>query len=149
MENLFEQAFTADTALVDTNILVYWFDATDSVRHEKSIRVFDEVNKHPERFVVGLQNIREFCNVLQTKKKLKREEIEMAARAVLDLFRHILADSPSDVEHAVGISDDTKTPYWDALLSATMQRHGIKRIVTEDVKHFQKIPFVKAINPLQ
>lgn len=113
------------------------------------MQVFDQVNKNPGQFVVGVQNIREFCNVLQSKKKLKREEIEMAARAVLDLFRNVLPDSPSDAQNAVGISDDTRFPYWDALLSATMRRYSIKRIVTEDSKHFQKIPFIHAVNPLQ
>jgi len=128
---------------------VYWFDGTDKTKHEQAMRLFEDAYAHPESFVVSTQNIRELCSVLLAKKRINPTEIRSAVRSVRNMFRHILSDSAFDAEHAVTISSDTGTYYWDALLAATMQRNGITRIVTENTRDFDKIHFLKAVNPLE
>jgi len=138
-----------DIALVDTNILIYWFDASDDKRNQKSLVIFDEVRQNPGRFAIGLQSIREFCNIMLNKKKYPKDEIELAVQSIRGLFSQILFDSAEDAQNAVGLSHDNKAPYWGCLLATTAHRHKIKYILTENTRDFSNLLFVKAINPLK
>ena len=42
-----------------------------------------------------------------------------------------------------------KLHFWDALIAATMIKHGIRVIYTENVKDFAKLREIKAINPMR
>jgi len=50
---------------------------------------------------------------------------------------------------AISLNSQYGIQFWDALLVATMQRHGITTIFTENTGDFEKCPGIKAVNPLK
>jgi predicted nucleic acid-binding protein len=42
-----------------------------------------------------------------------------------------------------------RVPFWDALIAACMQEHGIQTIVTENERDFRRIAGINVINPFK
>ncbi len=139
---------TADISLIDTNILVYWVDATNISKHQKAKEFLERVSKDPNKFVISLQNLREFSSVLIAKKKVAREQLSEYLTVFLDSFE-VLSDNAEDTRQAAAISLNQNAPFWDALLVCTMQRHHIQHIVTETPKDFANFHAVQITNPLE
>ncbi len=136
-----------DRALVDTNILVYLIDKTDEKRHRKAKEWFKSI-KGQENLFVSAQNLREFSSIALKKSSLHVNEINKILRLFADAF-DLIFDNFEDIIKANNKIEKTRKNFWDALLAATMQRHFISVILTENTKDFKKIKGIKAINPLE
>ena len=148
LASLQEKKHTLEIGLVDSNILVYFADATDKRRHEKAKVFLDEIIKEPERFVISLQNLREFSSVMIKRKKIKSEELNEYLSLFENPFELILTDSEEDIRKASFLTLKRKTHFWDSLIVAVMQKYGINLIYTENIKDFNKFPEIKTVNPL-
>ena len=135
--------------LVDSNILVYIADATDKNRHKKAKLFLDTISEEPGRFVISVQNLREFSSVMINKKKIKPKELEEYLSLFENSFEWVLIDSIDDVREASSLSLTKKTSFWDSLLVATMERCDVSLIYTENIKDFKKFKGIKAVNPLK
>jgi len=134
-----------DSALVDTCILVYLIDKNEKARHEKARKWVHSLSEE-DRFFVSIQNLREFSNVALKKSDLSQEEINRFIVRFATRFK-VLFDNVEDILKANEISKRKR--FWDAMLAATMQRHGIKAILTENTKDFKGFKGIKAFNPLE
>lgn len=55
----------------------------------------------------------------------------------------------STVEMAAADSASLPNPFWDLLIAETMKRGRVKKIITENVRDFEGIPWVKAADPFR
>ena len=135
-----------DICVVDTNVLVYFIDSTDSEKHAKAREFFRKVNKAPENYVICLQSIRELAAVAR-KKGIGGAKVNEFFSLLGDFFGTIIYDNETDAINAfnsVGRND-----YWDALIAQTALRHGISSIYTENVSDFAKLEGISATNPFR
>ena len=133
-----------DSALVDTCILVYLIDKRESAKHEKAKKWFHSLSER-DRFFVSIQNLREFSNIALKKSAFLPEEINQFVQLFAARFK-LLFDSIEDILMANEISSGKR--FWDAMLAATMKRHSISMILTENTKDFKKFSGIEAKTPL-
>ncbi|MBI4210566.1 MAG: PIN domain-containing protein [Candidatus Diapherotrites archaeon] len=138
-----------DEFLVDSNILVYAFDASESGKYTTAAAFLENAVKLRTGFL-SVQNLSEFHTAVTTKieKKLNKEESLATVRGFAESFGIIKYDEKTIFE-AVNLELLYKIPYWDALIAATMIENNIKVIYTENEKGFRRIPWLKVINPLK
>lgn len=135
--------------LIDTNILVYFVSNKEPEKHQRAKRLLDEANMHPGKYAIGMQNIREFAEVITRKKYVP---FEIACEALIDFqyfFGDALLESRADFRESLRLAYDEKIPFFDALLATTALRHGVTTIYTENTKDFERIPGIKVVNPLK
>lgn len=137
-----------EKALIDTNILVYFADSTDVKKHEKARTLLEVAREDPSSFVITLQNLREFGNVMAHKTKMPVEEIN----EFLSLFEHAFVDIAVDtveiMQKAVALTRESGIDFYDANIFQTAAKKRIAAVYTENTKDFEKIPGLKVINPL-
>ena len=137
-----------DLIAVDTNVLVYLADATDKAKHGSAQKLLKRIMEAPCKYVVCLQNIREFASVVLAKHPYITESELLEYVAVFrEAFAEVLRDTEEDVQAAVSLQKTVGVPYWDALLLATLERHGVEKLFTENTRDFRKQQGVQAINP--
>ncbi len=140
-----------DKALIDSNILVYAFDAFDAKKHRKA-NDFLRSAIAEKNAMLSVQNLAEFyVNITRgnkiLKKGLSKEYSRQAVEDFMDIFP-IITYGKETILDSIGIQIDFGVHFWDALLAATMLANNVKTIYTENTKDFSKIPGIKAINPL-
>lgn len=138
-----------DAAIIDSNILVYAYDETEKNKHLAAKALIYDIIKKDKHFVLSVQNISEFFFIITEKLKMDKEVAEYLVKNYAKLESgKILGINPNSVIRAMDISREYNIHYWDALIAAVMEENGIKRIYTENVKDFSKVPWIEVINPL-
>ena len=128
----------------DTNILVYAEDASDPVKQQKAIALYEE-HRRKGTGVVSLQVLQEyFVNVTRKMKldpQIARRKIELLS--ALDVAEPGLADilAAIDLHRLHGLS------FWDALVVHMAKRAGCRVVLSEDLNHGQMIAGVRIVNP--
>jgi predicted nucleic acid-binding protein len=136
------------SALLDSNILVYAFDAAypDKMRIAQ-----DLITRHitgKKTYAIAVQNLTEFF-VNVTSKAIRPPA---DAREILSDLAAKLPCCPADpstVEYAASLAALYKIPFWDALIAAVMLENNILTIYTENEKDFARIPGIKVVNPFK
>ena len=140
-----------NTALIDTNILIYCYDISDIKKNKIAVDLLQRCFLKKETFTLSLQNLSEFY-VNITKKVRKPLDAITAYFVVRDLIDFsnlkILNFGEKTILSAMEISKKFGISYWDSLIAATMTEHDISTIYTENIKDF-KVPWIKAINPFK
>lgn len=133
--------------LVDSNILIYNFDASDIIKHKVAKQIIDRCLKGENKLAVSSQNLSEFFSVATSKKLLtKREAVEIISN-LIELSNWIKIDfNHKTVLDAAFISEEHGMSYWDSLLAATMRQSGIFNLYTENAKDF-KMKWMNVVNP--
>ena len=122
--------------LVDSNTLIYLVDSGEKTKNKKALEWLRSLPKDNNSYFVALQNLREFSAICIKKTSLNKEKITEWVNLYSKLFT-VLDEKEQDIMNAVRISREHKTPFWDALIIATMQRNGIGEILTENMKDFK------------
>lgn len=137
----------APAYLVDTNVLIYAYDAADSDKRRRAIESLVRLR----RFRLGalsVQILGEFYTNV-TRKPLKpltpQEARDTSIRLclswpVLDLTVRTHLDAVRGVQ-------EYRMSYWDALVWATARENGVRFIVTEDQQHGRLIEDIRYMNP--
>ncbi|MBN2066937.1 MAG: PIN domain-containing protein [Candidatus Diapherotrites archaeon] len=147
LENSSERKPTQDKMLVDSCILVYLVDKTEKGKHEKARQWFETI-RWEKNYFVSIQNLREYANISLRKTALPAGEIVENISLFSETFNTVF-DRVEDITAAIGLAGTRGKLFWDAMLAATMQRHGINTILTENTKDFKKFKEIKATNPLE
>ncbi len=132
------------SALVDSNILIYYVNLEDEKKHWR-VREFLEEKRHS--LLISYQNLREVAAVLSQKYAYPENDII----AIIKFFFESLPvayDNMDDLCQAIKISSGFNIPFWDALLIATAERNNIEIIYTENTADFGRYRKIKAVNPL-
>jgi predicted nucleic acid-binding protein len=133
---------------VDTNVLVYQFDARAPEKQLQSQAWLDHLwGEHTG--LVSFQVLQEFYATV-TRRLQPGLEPEAARRVV----RSLLAWQPVVVDHrlistAWADQDRFGLSWWDALIVAAARVAGCSHLLTEDLQHNQDLDGLRVINPFQ
>jgi predicted nucleic acid-binding protein len=130
---------------VDTNVLIYGYDADAAIKHEIAKDLLQRL--WTERTgVLSPQVLQEFY--VNVTRKIASPLSKPAARAVVDSYAVWCADTTSaEISVAFRIEDEARIGFWDALIVACARKAGADRILSEDLNAGQTIGGVRIENP--
>ncbi|MCK6480377.1 MAG: PIN domain-containing protein [Planctomycetaceae bacterium] len=137
----------AGRTFVDTNVLLYMFDAGDPVRRARAREVMAALPE--EEVVLSLQVLQEFYWNATRKMRPPLGKAE-AAGIVRDLSRHeVLSPEPDLVLAAAAREGADGIPFWDALVVEAALAAGCTRLLTEDLQHGRSFDGLVVENPFR
>jgi predicted nucleic acid-binding protein len=140
---------TDNPPLIDTNILVYLFDAGTPEKRRISKDLVTACWRSEECYSVSVQNLAEF-SVVVTEKVENPMPIEDVKRFITGIQNfdgwNVVSYGSKTILSAHDIRNRHHIHFWDALLVATMIEYGIDTIITEDA-HLRRVPGITAVNP--
>jgi predicted nucleic acid-binding protein len=133
--------------LVDTNVLLYAYDAADPVKRRRAIEVLVTLAVSGQG-ALSVQVLGEFfTNVTRkpavplTSEQARDTSIRLCRSwQVLDLTVRTYLDAIDGVARY-------RFSYWDALIWATAKQNGVANIVTEDQEHGRLFDNVRYLDP--
>jgi predicted nucleic acid-binding protein len=142
---------TDNPALVDTNVLVYSFDADSGDKQHAAQELLSRCWRREMQFAISTQNLAEFSAIVREKVShpASGDEVRAFLQGITE-FREwtVIAYGAQTIIRAHEIRDEYRLHFWDALLAATMEENSIRTIYTED-QHFDRVPWLKRINPFE
>lgn len=140
-----------DSYFFDTNILAYAFDRSDRGKWEKCRRLVKDGFQGEKGCFVSNQVLAELFVVLTAKvrRPIPRLKAGVIVKSFIDskTWKKVNYDHRT-VVRALADASSTAVPFWDLLIAETMRDAGLKKIYTEDLRDFRRIPWVDAVNPL-
>jgi predicted nucleic acid-binding protein len=139
---------TGERALsfVDSNVLVYAFDKGSSPKKLVAQRLMNELMEE-DRLRVSTQVLQELFVTL-TRKAIERCSSEEALAVLEDLTAWpLMVVDYAAIRAAVGLADEAKLSFWDALVVVAAARTGAAVLYTEDLNDGQEILGVRISNP--
>lgn len=135
--------------LVDTNVLVYGALVEQGKKHTIATQVIAELIDKRE-MIVSIQNLAEMSRVLLEKVE-PRINTDLVKKIIFGYsrFAGIIPYSQTTIVNAFAIKNEYNIHFFDALLVATMEKHGVDEIMTENTKDFSKIKWLKVTNPFE
>jgi len=139
--------------LLDTNVLIYATLKADP-RHKIAQQVLAQRHRPGVEMFVSVQNLAEMYPNL-TGPKNQPPDSPALAREKIQAFSRlrgltVLPLTTECVQHALDLCVQggvTRQSYYDRQLAALMLREAIPVILTENVKDFQSIAGITAVNP--
>ena len=133
-------------SFVDTNVLVYAFDKSGSAKKRVAQRLLNELMDE-DRLRVSTQVLQELFVTL-TRKARQRCSSEEALAVMEDLTAWpLMVVDYAAIRAAVGLADQAKISFWDALIVVAAARVGAAVLYTEDLNDGQEILGVRISNP--
>ncbi len=129
---------------VDTNVLIYAFDAGD-VRKQQAAALWREELWKSRRGRISFQVLQEFYVNVAHKWPAAREEARAEARNLM-AWRPVATDAAL-LERAWKIQDRYKVSFWDAAIVAAAKATSCQFLLTEDLQADQDLDGVLVINP--
>ncbi len=132
--------------LVDTNVLVYSVDGTETARHAKALESLDALT--PRRIRVSTQILSEFANVLTHPHKLALPS-QVAADLVEDVigFAEVLVTGENVVIAALQAHERWGLEYYDAQIWATAALNDVPLVLSEDFSSVTTLGGVTFLDP--
>lgn len=131
--------------LIDTNVLVYAFDARDAEKAERAERVLADLRTNRSGFL-SVQSLAEFMNSarklgISPRNAAAYVEFYAALFTVLNMTTQIVLEAARGVrEHQLA--------YYDAQIWASARLNQIAVIFSEDFRDGATIEGVRFVNPL-
>ena len=131
---------------VDTNVLVYAFDRSNSPKKRVAQRLMNELMEE-DRLRLSTQVLQELFVTLT--RKVKQPCSSQEALAVLEDLTAwpLMAVDYAAIRAAVRLADEAKLSFWDALVVVAAARTGAAVLYTEDLNDGQEILGVRISNP--
>jgi predicted nucleic acid-binding protein len=133
-------------SFVDTNVLVYAFDKNNSPKKRIAQQLMNELMQE-DRLRVSTQVLQELFVTL-TRKVSRCCSTEEARAVVEDLTAWpLMVVDYAAIRAAIGLADQAKLSFWDALVVIAAVRTGAAVLYTEDLNDGQEILGVRITNP--
>jgi predicted nucleic acid-binding protein len=132
---------------LDTNILVYTFDRTDSSKRLKANGLLaDALETH--RGIISYQVVQEFLNVATRKfsDPMTVPEAQLYLARILMPLCEVFPDSAL-YSQALSIAGESGMAFYDALIISSAIAGGCEIVWTEDLQHGRQIGTVTIRNP--
>ena len=135
-----------DRVFVDTNVLLYHWDASDQLKQRRAIDWLRHLgDQHAGR--VSFQVLAEFY-VNSTQKLRAPVPRPAAQRYVRTFFAWKPVAIDADVLDAAWSEQERlKLSWWDALIVAAAQRAGCRTLLSEDFQAGQRFGDLTVVNP--
>lgn len=139
-------ATTAEQTFVDTNVLVYAYNASDAAKQRAAQAALVDL-WDSRTGVLSTQILQEFYSVTTGKSKPPMTPSE--ARDVVSLYSAwpVVLIDPSLILNASRLGEQHRLSFWDALIVEAARTAGATRLLTEDLSHGQSIEGVRVENP--
>ena len=136
----------SDSIFVDTNVLVYSRDASESHKQPLAAAWMAHLWKH-RTGRLSYQVLQEFyvTVVFKLEPGLDPDKARQDMRAFFS-WQPLPVDSRI-MEGAWGIQDRFRLSWWDALIVFSAQVMGCSYLLTEDLQEYQKLGDLVVINP--
>lgn len=134
------------TEFVDTNVLLYAHDATETVKQPLAIAALERLWTR-RTGVLSTQVLQEFYSVAITRR---RPPLDAGfARHVVGLYSvwSVVTVQPDTILAASRLAERHRIAFWDALIVEAARVAGAARLLTEDLNHGQVIDGVTVVNP--
>ena len=133
-------------SFVDTNVLVYALDKSNSPKKLVAQRLINELMEE-DRLRVSTQVLQELFVTLT--RKVKQPCSSEEALAVLEDLTAwpLMAVDYAAIRAAVRLAEEAKLSFWDALVVVAAARTGAVVLYTEDLNDGQEILGVRISNP--
>ena len=131
---------------VDTNVLVYWRDASEPDKQEQALAWLSELwERRSGR--LSFQVLQEFYVTVTAKLALSLSP-ELARLNVRQLlaWKPVIVDDRL-LEAAWRLQDRYRFPWWDALIVAAAQVSACRYLLSEDFQDGMEMGDLKVVNP--
>ena len=134
-----------DKCFVDSNVLIYAYDADAGVKRTAAAAVLRELWDRRSG-VLSTQVLHEFY--VNVTRKIAAPLSKSSARAVVDAYAPWCVNTtPAETSAAFRIEDEARISFWDALIVAAARKAGAVRILSEDLNAGQTIAGIRIENP--
>lgn len=137
----------SDKSFLDTNVLVYSFDAQSPAKREVARGLIEEALEKGTG-VISFQVIQEFLNAATRKfaPPLKLKDAEKYLDIVLEPLCEVFP-SAALYHQALEIADEWRLSFYDSLIVAAALEAGCRVLYSEDLQADQKIKGLTVRNP--
>jgi predicted nucleic acid-binding protein len=133
---------------VDTNILVYAYDASAGAKHDVAMKIMREL-WDSGRGTISMQVLQEFF-VTVTSKIAKPLDIKTARDVVRDLIKwNPILVNGDIIINAIDIHSASRYSFWDSLIIAAAIEAGVDTLYSEDLSDKQRIKNITIKNPFK
>jgi predicted nucleic acid-binding protein len=131
---------------VDTNVLLYAYDASSVERHRRAMDLVGRLGRN-RTGAISVQVLQEFY--VNAVSEIAVRLTPSDARRRLNAFSRWTVHSPAvaDVIAATAISEDHQLSFWDAMIIRSASEIGCPILWTGDLSHGQVISGVEIVNP--
>lgn len=133
--------------LIDSNLLIYPFDARDPTKQARAKQVLSLLDQH-KTGILSSQALSEFANVMLRKLNLSAAQVY----SLVDYYERIypvLPLSAAVVLEAVRGVRDHNFAYYDSQIWAAAKLNQIPSVLSEDFATGATIEGISFINPLE
>ena len=136
----------AETTFVDTNILVYAHDATESEKQPIARALLEELWAD-RTGTLSAQLLQEFYNAATRKRARPMTRAE--ARQIVDVCSKwpVVVIEPWLILTASRLEERHQLSFWDALVIAAARVAGARRLLTEDMQDGRVVDGIRIHNP--
>jgi predicted nucleic acid-binding protein len=131
---------------VDTNVLVYAYDADGGEKHVVARALLTHLWQTRSAHL-STQVLQEFYVTVTCK--LPRPLSRQQARLLISVYSRwpVRRIEPADIAAASDLEEHAHISFWDALIIISAQRTGAKRLLTEDLQVGQRFGGIVIENP--
>lgn len=132
---------------LDTNVLVYTFDAREPVKQARA-RELVETALSGARGLISYQVVQEFLNVATRRfeRPLSQTDAELYLDQVLSPLCEVFP-STGLYRAALGVAGRLRLSFYDSLIVAGALSCGCRVLYSEDLQHGQRIEGLAIVNP--
>jgi predicted nucleic acid-binding protein len=135
-----------ELTFVDTNVLVYAYDADAGTKHNKSRAVVEDLWRSRSGSV-STQVLQEFYVV--ATRKLVKPLARRDARAIVATYKAWQVHRPTvdDITAASELEERHQLHFWDALVVTSALKLGATTLLSEDLQNGQHFNGLVVVNP--
>ena len=131
---------------VDSNVLVYAYDASARQKHSAAERLLDRLWQSGNG-CLSVQVLQEFF-VTITRKVSQPLSVDEATDRVRDFSAwKVFAPTSDDVLAAIAVHEQAQISFWDAMVVHAASELGCDQLWSEDLKADQVLRSVRIRNP--
>ncbi|MBI4686057.1 MAG: PIN domain-containing protein [Nitrospirae bacterium] len=135
-----------DKIFLDTNVIVYAYDAFAGKNHETAMKIMEGLWRSGLG-IVSTQVLQEFF-VVVTSKRNNLLDTRTAKEIVSDLLKwNIIVNDGNSILDAIEIQQKHKYSFWDSMIIESAIRGGASILLSEDLSDGQIIEGLKIKNP--
>ena len=139
---------TGEPTFVDTNVLVYAYDADAGEKHQAA-RSQLRTLWQDESGRMSTQVLQEFY--VTVTRKLSQPLPRRTAREVVATYQAWPVHRPDvdDIVAASELEERHRLSFWDALIIVSARRSGAQVLLTEDLQDGQRFDGLEIVNPFR
>lgn len=137
---------SGEPTFVDTNVLVYAYDADAGDKHEAARTRLEGLWEH-ESGMVSTQVLQEFY--VKVTRKMTQPMSRRSARDVIATYGAWPVHRPDvdDIVEASELEERHRLSFWDALIIVAARRSGAQVILTEDLQEGRRFDGLLVVSP--